>query len=334
LPVAQEEAPVLIELLPWLLFLVFVAGMLALDLGVFHRDAHEVKKREALAWSAVWIGLAIAFNIGVYVVQGGDRGLEWTAGYLIEKSLSVDNVFVFLLIFSMFGVPAQYQHRVLFWGIVGALIMRAILIVAGAALLDLFHYAIYVFGGFLVVTGIKFLRDKGEHAPSLERNWLVRLARRFRPVTEAYEGQKFFVRRSGVLYFTPLFLVLLLIESTDLVFAVDSIPAIFAVTDDPFIVFTSNIFAILGLRALYFVLSGYLAGFAYLKPALAVILVFVGAKMMLADVYKIDPLVSLGVIASVLAIAVVASMLSKREGRQDETRLPPLPGAPSFADGD
>lgn len=303
-----------LDILPWAVFLAFVAGMLALDLGVFHRSAHEVSRREALAWSAVWIGLAILFNIGVYIFQGSDKGLEWTTGYLIEKSLSVDNVFVFLLIFSMFAVPAQYQHRVLFWGIVGALFMRAVLILVGAVLLDSAHFVIYIFGGFLILTGVKFLRDKGDHAPSLERNWLVRLARRVRPVTEAYEGQKFFVRRNGVVLLTPLFLVLLLIESTDLVFAVDSIPAIFAVTDDPFIVFTSNIFAILGLRALYFVLSGYLSGLAYLKPALAAILVFVGTKMVLADVYKIDPLVSLVVIGLILAGAVIASLLVQREG--------------------
>jgi tellurite resistance protein TerC len=300
--------------LPWAIFLVFVAGMLALDLGVFHRTAHEVSRREAVAWSAVWIGLAIVFNIGVYVFRGSDSGLEWTTGYLIEKSLSVDNVFVFLLIFSVFAVPAQYQHRVLFWGIVGALFMRAILILVGAALLDAAHFVIYLFGGFLILTGVKFLYDKGDHVPSLDRNWLVRLARRVRPVTDAYEGQKFWVRRDGILFLTPLFLVLLLIESTDLVFAVDSIPAIFAVTDDPFIVFTSNIFAILGLRALYFVLSGYLSGLAYLKPALAAILVFVGTKMVVADVYKIDPVVSLLVIAFILVGAIVASLLVQREG--------------------
>jgi tellurite resistance protein TerC len=304
----------LLEVMPWAVFLAFVAGMLALDLGVFHRNAHEVTRREALAWSVVWIGLAILFNIGVYVFQGSDKGLEWTTGYLIEKSLSVDNVFVFLLIFSMFAVPAQYQRRVLFWGIVGALFMRAALILVGAALLDAAHFVIYIFGGFLILTGIKFLRDKGEHTPSLEKNWLVRVARKVRPVAEDYEGQKFFVRRNGVLFLTPLFLVLLLIESTDLVFAVDSIPAIFAVTDDPFIVFTSNIFAILGLRALYFVLSGYLSGLAYLKPALAAILIFVGTKMVLADVYKIDPLVSLAVIGLILGGAIIGSLLVQREG--------------------
>jgi tellurite resistance protein TerC len=249
----------LADWLPWAIFLGFVLIMLALDLGVFHRDAHEVSRKEALIWSGVWIGLAILFNIGIYLFQGTDAGVEWTTGYLIEKSLSVDNVFVFLLIFSAFAVPAKYQHRVLFWGIVGALAMRAILIAFAGVLLGSLHWMIYVFGAFLILTGIRFL--KNDHGtPSLEDNRLVRLAKRAFPVTEGYEGQKFFVRRQGIRYMTPLFLVLLLVESTDLVFAVDSIPAIYAVTDDPFIVFTSNIFAILGLRALYFVLSGYLSG--------------------------------------------------------------------------
>ena len=289
----------------------FVLGMLALDLGVFHRNAHEIHRREALAWSAVWIGLAIAFNIGIYYFQGSEKGLEWTTGYLIEKSLSVDNVFVFLLIFSTFAVPAQYQHRVLFWGIIGALIMRGVMIGIGAQLLDWSHFVIYIFGGFLILTGLKFLRDTQEE-PALEWNLLVRAVRRVWPVTEGYEGQKFFVRRNGAVLVTPLLLVLVLIESTDLVFAVDSIPAIFAVTEDPFIVFTSNVFAILGLRALYFVLSGYLSGLAYLKPALAAVLVFVGTKMIIADFYKIPSLVSLAVIATVLAIAIAGSFVKRR----------------------
>jgi len=301
----------LADWLPWALFLGFVLIMLALDLGVFHRDAHVVSRKEALIWSGVWIGLAILFNVGIYLSQGTEAGIEWTTGYLIEKSLSVDNVFVFLLIFSAFSVPAEYQHRVLFWGIVGALAMRAILIAFAGVLLGSLHWMIYVFGAFLILTGIRFLRD--EHGtPSLEQNRLVRLAKRVFPVTEGYEGQRFFVRRNGVRYMTPLFLVLLLVESTDLVFAVDSIPAIYAVTDDPFIVFTSNIFAILGLRALYFVLSGYLAGLTYLKPALAGILVFVGAKMLLVDVYKIPALASLAVIATVLTVAIVASLIARR----------------------
>jgi len=317
----------LVELLPWILFLAFVLGMLALDLGVFHRNAHEIHRREALAWSAVWIGLAIAFNIGIYYFQGSEKGLEWTTGYLIEKSLSVDNVFVFLLIFSTFAVPAQYQHRVLFWGIIGALIMRGAMIAIGAQLLEWSHFVIYVFGGFLILTGLKFLRDTQEE-PSLEKNVLVRAVRRVWPVTEGYEGQKFFVRRNGVLYITPLLLVLVLIESTDLVFAVDSIPAIFAVTDDPFIVFTSNVFAILGLRALYFVMSGYLSGLAYLKPALAAVLVFVGTKMIIVDFYKIHSLVSLAVIATILTSAMIASLVKHR---MELRKLPPV--AVSGGDG-
>lgn len=315
------------ELLPWAIFLAFVTGMLALDLGVFHRDAHEVSRKEALGWSAAWIGLAIVFNIGVFAFKGTESGIEWTTGYLIEKSLSVDNVFIFLLIFATFAVPAAYQHRVLFWGIVGALVMRAVLIAAAGVLLGTLHFIIYVFGAFLIFTGIRFLRDQ-EHTPDLDKNRFVRLVKRAFPVTERYEGQSFFVRRKGVLFATPLFLVLVLIESTDLVFAVDSIPAIYAVTSDPFIVFTSNIFAILGLRALYFVLAGYLAGLAYLKPALAAVLVFVGAKMLLIDVYKIPALVSLAVIIAILATAITASLLvQKRRGATEPHALTePAPG--------
>ena len=315
-------------LLPWFLFVAFVLAMLALDLGVFHKNAHAVTRKEALTWSVVWIGMAILFNIGVYMVRGTEIGLQWTTGYLIEKSLSVDNVFVFLLIFSTFAVPSEYQHRVLFWGIVGALIMRAVLILIGGALLTNFHFIIYVFGAFLVFTGLRFLQ-KDEHAPSLETNRLVRLAKRFFKTTDQYEGQRFFVRKAGLLYMTPLFLVLLLIESTDLVFAVDSIPAIYAVTTDPFIVFTSNIFAILGLRALYFVLAGYLAGLKFLKPALAVVLVFVGTKMLLVDVVKVPALVSLAVIIGVLAVAFGASFWVRRkeiaEGKIEGQAGPSIP---------
>ena len=298
---------------PWVLFLVFVAGMLALDLGVFHKHAHVVSRREALLWSAVWIGLALLFNAGIYLMLGAEAGLEWTTGYLIEKSLSVDNVFIFLLIFATFAVPAQYQHRVLFWGILGAVLTRGALILVGAALLSAFHAVIYIFGAFLIVTGLKFLRSTDD-APRLERNLLVRLANRLLPTTTSYEGQRFFVRRAGVLTMTPLFLVLLLIESTDIIFAIDSIPAIYAITGDPFIVFTSNIFAILGLRALYFVLSGYLAELRYLKPALAAVLVFVGGKMLLTDVYKIPALVSLAVVVGILSIAIAASLVVQRRG--------------------
>jgi tellurite resistance protein TerC len=298
-------------MLPWVLFLAFVIGMLVLDLGVFHRHAHTVSRREAAVWSLVWVALALAFNAGVYAVRGPQVGFEWTTGYLIEKSLSVDNIFVFLLIFSAFQVPSQYQHRVLFWGILGALVMRAAMILAGTALLEQFHPVIYLFGAFLIYTGLKFFRGR-KAEPALEENRVLRLTRRLFPTTATYEGARFFVRRQGVLHATPLFLVLVLVESTDVVFAVDSIPAIFAVTRDPFIVFTSNIFAILGLRALYFFLAGYLAELKYLKPALAVVLIFVGAKMLLTDVYKVPAPAGLAFIAHVLGVAVVASVRAQR----------------------
>ncbi len=298
------------DLLPWFLFCAFVLAMLALDLFVLHREAHEVSKREALGWSVFWIGLALAFAAGVFVVRGTDDGVQWITGYVIEKSLSVDNVFVFILIFAAFTLPAKYQHRVLFWGVVGAIVFRMAFILAGAALLEAFHVTIYLFGALLILTGLKFVRDaikKHEPAP-IEHNFIVRIARRVLPLTDRYEGQKFFVRRNRKLLATPLFLVLLVIEASDIMFAVDSIPAIFAITDDTFIVFTSNVFAILGLRALYFLLAGTIAELRFLKPALATILVFVGMKMLLSDVYKVEPLVSLLVIVGILAIATYASI--------------------------
>ncbi len=317
------------ELLPWAGFLALVLGMLAIDLGVFHRDAHEVTKKESLIWTGVWVGLALLFNAGVFWRMGNEAGVQWFTGYLVEKSLAVDNVFVFLLIFGAFAVPAKYQHRVLFWGIVGAIVMRAILIAFAGVLLSSFHWVVYLFGAFLIVTGIRFLRT--DHAaPSLDDNKLVRLAKRFYPVTEGYEGQKFFTLRNGVRYMTPLFLVLILVETTDLVFAVDSIPAIFAITSDPFIVFTSNIMAILGLRAMYFVLAGYLAGMAYLKQGLAGVLVFVGTKILLVDVYKIPALASLGVIVTILAIATIASIAkAKRQQALGDAAHAAPPVAPA-----
>ncbi len=299
-----------VDLLPWALFTVFVVGVLALDLGVFHRDAHAVTRREALTWTGIWVGLALIFNVGVYIYRGPDAGFEWTTGYLIEQSLSVDNVFVWLLIFSRFGVPAAYQHRVLFWGIVGALVLRAIMIGFAGVLLGQLHWTIYVFGAFLIFTGFRIARG-GHEEPDIEGNRLLKLVRRVYPVTPGYEGQSLTVVRNGVRYITPLFLVLVLIESTDLVFAVDSIPAIYAVTDDPFIVFTSNIFAILGLRSLFFVISGYLADLKFLTAALAAILTFVGTKMLLIDVYKIPSPVSLVVVTSILAVAVGASLVHR-----------------------
>lgn len=292
--------------------MVLIFGLLALDLGVFNRKAHAPTRREALAWTVVWIGVALLFNVGVYATMGADAGLEWTTGYLIEKSLSVDNVFVFLLIFASFGVPVAYQHRVLFWGILGALVMRGALILVGSALLDQFDWIIYLFGGLLIFTGLRFLKDS-EEEPDLTNSRVLRITRRLIRTTNHYDGAKLFTRQNGMLFATPLFVVLVVVESSDLVFAIDSIPAIFAVTRDPFIVFTSNVFAILGLRALYFVLGGYLSGLRYLKPALAAVLVFVGTKMLLTDVAHIHPLISLGVIITILTIAIAASLFGKPE---------------------
>jgi len=292
----------------WIGFTLFVLAMLALDLGVFHRKAHVVGVREALVWTAVWIALALLFNVGVYVWFGAERALEFLTGYVIEKALSVDNIFVFLVVFAVFAVPAALQHRVLFWGILGALIMRAIFIVLGAALLQRFHWVIYIFGAFLVFTGIKLLVQRdGEAHP--ERNPLFRLFRRCVPAVQDYRGGHFLVVEGGKRYATPLLLVLVAIEATDLVFAVDSIPAIFAITMDPFIVYTSNIFAILGLRALYFALAGMMGQFHYLKVGLSLVLAFVGVKMLLVGVYTIPILVSLGVIVALLAGSIAASLL-------------------------
>ncbi len=296
---------------PWIAFLVFVFLMLALDLGVFHRKAHVVSVKEAAAWSAVWVALAMLFNLLLYFWKGQQAGLEFLTGYLIEKSLSVDNIFVFVLLFTFFAVPTIYQHRVLFWGILGALLMRGILIGVGAVLIEKFHWIIYLFGAFLILTGAKMF-FVGDRPLDPSKNPVLRLVRRLMPVTETYHGEHFFVRAAGKWVATPLFLVLLLVETTDLIFAVDSIPAIFAITTDPFIVFTSNIFAILGLRSLYFLLAGVVTKFVYLKPALAGILCFVGAKMVLVDVYKVPIAASLGVIAATLGLAVAASALKTR----------------------
>lgn len=295
----------------WVGFVAFVLAMLALDLGVFNRKSHAISMKEAGIWTAVWISLALIFNVVIYFWQGQTPALEFLTGYLIEKALSVDNLFVFALIFTMFAVPGKFQRRVLFWGVLGALIMRGIFIAAGAALLERFHWLIYVMGAFLIFTGIKLaLQKETEIHP--DRNPLVRLVSKIFPVTKTYHGESFFVRINGALVATPLFIVLLIVESTDVVFAVDSIPAIFAVTRDPFIVYTSNVFAILGLRSLYFLLAGALDKFHYLKPALAVILSFVGLKMLISNFYKIPVGVSLGVIATLLIVAVVASLVRAR----------------------
>jgi tellurite resistance protein TerC len=305
----------------WVGFNLFVLVLLALDLGVFHREAHAVSVKEAAIWSAVWIGLALLFNGALYLFwdqiapasgyTNQEAAVAFFTGYLIEKSLSVDNIFVFVLIFGFFRVPAAYQHRVLFWGIIGALLMRGALIAVGAALLKEFHWIIYLFGAFLIFTGIRMALHKDIEVQP-DQNPLVRLFRRIMPVTEGYVGERFFVRRAGVLMATPLFLVLLMIESTDLVFAVDSIPAIFAVTEHPFIIYTSNVFAILGLRSLYFVLAGVVDKFYYLKLGLSAVLTFVGVKMVLADIYKIPTAYSLLVIAAILVVAIVASLMRAR----------------------
>lgn len=301
----------------WIGFNLFVLAMLALDLGVFHRKSHEVSTKEALTWSIVWISLSLVFNAVIYLFwdkmmpnssySNSEAGLAFLTGYLIEKALSVDNIFVFILIFSFFAVPKAYQHRVLFWGIIGALVMRGVLIAVGAALLKEFHWVIYLFGAFLIFTGIRMALHQDEEMHP-EQNPVVKLFRRIMPVTKDYQEDKFFVRRAGTLMATPLFLVLLIVESTDLVFAVDSIPAIFAVTQDPFIVYTSNIFAILGLRALYFLLANVMDKFQYLKLGLSAVLTFVGIKMVIVDLYKIPVGVSLGVIAGILTVSIIASL--------------------------
>src|SRR5687768_8898141 len=292
----------------WIIFSVFVLGMLALDLGVFNRKAHEVRMKEAVTWSIVWVALSLAFNWWIYHKFGSQKALEFLTGYLIEKALSVDNIFVFVVLFASFAVPKIYQHRVLFWGVLGALLMRAIFIGLGAALVSRFHWIMYVFGVILIYTGIKLMKE-GEAEPHPERNPIYKFARRLMPATPEYHGKHFVIMKEGRRYATPLLLVLIAIEATDVVFAVDSIPAIFAITTDPFIVYTSNIFAILGLRNLYFVVAGFMEKFHYLKVGLAFVLLFVGAKMLIMDFYKIPIVVSLGVVAGILVLSVVISVL-------------------------
>jgi tellurite resistance protein TerC len=304
----------------WGGFTIFVLLMLVIDLGVFHRKEHAVSMKEAAGWSIVWITLSLIFNAGVYHWFGPERGLEFLTGYLIEKALSVDNLFVFLVLFSYFSVPARYQHRVLFWGILGALVMRAVFIGLGAALLQSFHWIIYVFGVFLIFTGIKLMFQKGEEVHP-ERNPVLRLFKKFIPLANRYEGKHFLVKLDGKWHATPLLMVLVVVEATDVVFAVDSIPAIFAITRDPFIVYTSNIFAILGLRALYFLLAGMLGKFEYLNIGLALVLIFVGGKMLIASFYEVPIGLSLGVVATLLVGSVVASLIHA-------PKKPPLPVHP------
>jgi len=305
----------------WVVFNLFVLAMLALDLGVFHRRSHQVGVKEALVWSGVWITLALLFNLGVYYWRGPDAALEFLTGYLIEKALSVDNLFVFLLIFSYFRTPARHQHRALFWGVLGALIMRAIFIFAGISLIERFHWIIYIFGALLILTGVRIATEKDKEIRP-ERNLALKIFRRLMPVTDDYHEGKFFIKQagqardggqSGRYFATPLFIVLLMIETTDVIFAVDSIPAILAITRDPFIVYTSNVFAILGMRALYFALAGVMRLFHHLHYGLSVILVFVGAKMLIADFYKIPVGVALSVVAGILIISIITSMAFPRK---------------------
>ena len=315
----------------WIAFNAFVVAMLAVDLLVFHKEAHEVRAREAAAWSLVWIVLALLFGAGVYRLMGRDAGLEYFAGYLIEKALSVDNIFVFVLIFGAFRVPARYQHRVLFWGILGALLMRGSMIAAGAYLIQHFHWVIYLFGAFLVFTGVRMVMHV-EQDFDPESSFVIRWLRRIVPIAGAYHGQRFFIREETAhrsrLAATPLFVVLVLVETTDLIFAVDSIPAIFAITQEPFIVYSSNVFAILGLRALYFLLADVIHRFHYLKVGLSVVLVFVGVKMLVNDVYKVPIGASLGVIALVLAASTAASWFWPRlPVHRENEDPPPAPGA-------
>jgi len=294
--------------LQWGFFFALILGMLALDLGVFNRREHRVGLREALVWSVVWTIVALLFNLWIYYRFGSRIGLEFLTGYIIERSLSFDNIFVFVVLFNYFAVPAEYQHRVLFWGILGALVSRGIFIAMGTALLARFAWLIFVFGGFLVYTGIKILLQK-ETQVHPERNPVLKLFRRFVPLTSGYRGKRFFVRDDGRFKATPLMLVLVVVEATDVIFAVDSIPAVFGVTQNAFIVFTSNIFAILGLRALYFLLAGLMHKFQYLSYGLGLVLVFVGAKMLVHDWLDIPIEVSLAIVLGLLAAAIIVSLL-------------------------
>jgi tellurite resistance protein TerC len=304
----------------WLAFFAIIGFMLVLDLGVFHKKSHKVSIKESLAWTGVWISLAMLFNVWVYYKMGHQKGIEFFTGYIIEKALSVDNIFVISLIFTYFRVPAQYQHRVLFWGVLGALFFRIIFIYAGVALISKFNWMIYVFGVFLVYTGIKMLKNQDKHV-DVESNPMIKFVKKFWKISPDFDGENFRTTINGVRHFTPLFLVLVMIETTDIIFAVDSIPAILAITPDPYIVFTSNVFAILGLRSLYFALNGIMEMFEYINYALSGILVFVGIKMIVSGWYHIPTIISISVILGMLISSVVASIYFPRKHKK-------LPKAP------
>ncbi len=305
------------EILLFVLFNVFILLLLVLDLGVFHRKAHTVSVREAAFLSVLWVVLALVFNAGMYYVAGRTPALEFFTGYVIERALSFDNIFVFVIIFTYFGVPPQLQHRVLFWGIVGALISRSIFIVAGAALISRFEWVLYLFGAILVYSGWKMMFDRGTEVHP-EKNVIIRLARRVLPVSSGFESGRFFLRTGGRLFVTPLMIVLIAVETTDIIFAVDSIPAVFGVTRDPFIVYSSNVFAILGLRATYFLLAGVMDTFHYLSHGLSLVLLFIGLKMLLADFVHVPVTISLGVVLLILTVAVGASLIRNRRMKRKE----------------
>jgi tellurite resistance protein TerC len=301
------------RILLWVGFNLFVLFLLVLDLKIFNRRPHEIQIKESLIWSAIWIAISLVFNVGIYLWYGRTAALQFFTGYLIEKSLSIDNLFVFLLIFSFFKVPSKYQHQVLYWGIMGALVMRGLLILLGSALISRFHWILFVFGLLLVVTGIRMAFQDEEKQIHPERNLIVRFFRRFFPVAAAYHGEKFFIKSGGRHYATLLMIVLITVETTDLLFAVDSIPAIFAITQDSFIIYTSNVFAILGLRSLYFALAGIMHLFYYLRHGLSVILTFIGIKMLIMDYFNIPTGIALGVVGSILVVAIIASVIRSKK---------------------
>jgi tellurite resistance protein TerC len=311
------------ETLLYVVFLAFILAMLAVDLGVFNRKAHTVSLKEAIFWSIVWTVLALLFNLGIYFYAGTTPALEFFTGYVVERALSFDNIFVFVIIFSYFGVPSRLHHRALFWGVIGALITRAVFIGMGAALIARFEWILYLFGAALVVSGWKMMRERDIEVHP-DKNIFIRAARKVLPVATGYESGNFFLRKKKVLYCTPLFLVLLTIESTDIIFAVDSIPAVFGVTKDPFIVFSSNIFAILGLRATYFLLAGVMETFHYLSHGLSLVLIFIGMKMLLADFIHIPIGISLAVVTIVLTLAVIASLIRQRQERKRNAKKKPV----------
>ena len=317
------------QVLWWVAFAVIVVVLLVLDLKVFHRKSRVITLKESLLWTAFWVALALLFNLGIYLWRGHGPALEFLTCYLIEESLSIDNLFVFLLVFSYFAVAPAYQHKVLFWGIIGAIIMRLAFIEVGVTLLERFHWVFYIFGAFLVVTAIRMAFQRDEKI-NPEKNVVLRLFRRFVPVTSSYEEDRFFVKRAGRFVATPLFIVVLVVETTDLVFALDSIPAALAITLDPFIVYTANIFAILGLRSLYFALAGIMRLFHYLRYGLVVVLIFVGVKMLIADFYKIPTEIALGAVVGVLLISVIASIIWPR----NEKIIPVPSQLPDEGEGD